>query len=157
MSTGQDVLVDKAYVRPSRLEDAEIVAKDLRAADKREIYTVTGHDKHEETLKEGLKTTEAYTICLTEGDVPCGLFGCNEEGVIWMVATDRILECKTVFIRVCKEWINYFQHKYKRLWNYVDSRNTLHLRWLKWCGFELKGVHAIGVTRQPFYYFERVA
>ena len=29
------------------------------------------------------------------------------------------------------------QDKFPVLFNYIDSRNQLHLTWLKWCGFKI--------------------
>ena len=29
------------------------------------------------------------------------------------------------------------EDKFPILFNYIDSRNKLHLTWLKWCGFKI--------------------
>ena len=57
------------------------------------------------------------------------------------------------FLRESRKVVNLLNHKYKLLWNYVDCRNELHLRWLKWCGFKFLRKINYGVNQKPFYEF----
>ena len=42
----------------------------------------------------------------------------------------------------------------KILWNFIDSRNTVHLRWIKWCGFKL--INKKYIDKIKFYEFIRI-
>ena len=43
------------------------------------------------------------------------------------------------------------------IWNYVDARNVVHIKWLKWLGFTIINKHnQFGIGRIPFYEFVKI-
>jgi hypothetical protein len=49
------------------------------------------------------------------------------------------------------------QQNYDVLFNLVDERNTLHIRWIQWCGFTFVNRHpALGAEQRPFLEFVRI-
>jgi hypothetical protein len=81
------------------------------------------------------------------------MFGVSKEGAIWLLASDDIHRIRFSFLRESRKVIDFLNQKYPKLWNYVDSRNQLHLRWLKWCGFIFLRKVNYGVNQKPFYEF----
>ena len=67
------------------------------------------------------------------------------------MATEGLREVEKPFLKQCRELVNFLAKEHKILWNYVDCRNELHIKWLKWCGFKFLRKVNYGVLNQPFY------
>lgn len=65
------------------------------------------------------------------------LFGVSN-GIIWLVATDEINNYPVRFYRMSRKIFHNLRRGYNYLENYVDARNKLSLRWLKWLGFTIE-------------------
>ena len=154
-----------AVVRDFKKSDIAPLAKNLRHADKQEMYATfgSGSDIYELLEKNTVATTVAKTIEY-KGE-PIGVFGVadgNEQnfglGWVWMVGTDRIKEIRTQFLRNCKEELEKMQGDYDILCNYVDARNKVHIKWLRWMGFTfLREVKNYGEEGRTFYEFARLS
>jgi hypothetical protein len=97
-------------------------------------------------------------------DEPLALFGVapdlrsREIGLVWMLGSDELSRYPLYVLRNSRAWIDRLHERYPVLWNCVDTRNTTHIRWLRWCGFKLvRLIEQYGVERRPFYEFERAA
>ena len=113
-------------IRKTIFEDIDFLAPRLRFEDKREILDSTGLNPYQ---------------------------ALSEDGAIWLLATPDIKRIRFSFLRESRKVVNLLNHKYKVLWNFVDCRNELHLRWLKWCGFTFLRKLNYGVNQKPFYEF----
>ena len=91
---------------------------------------------------------------------PVAIFGINDVGnnvgAIWLLATDKLKDIQYSFLRENKKVIDFLNTKYKILWNFVDCRNSLHIKWLKWCGFKFIRKTNYGVLQKPFYEIIRI-
>lgn len=149
-------------VRPAKKEDAAILAPRLRMADRREIQAATGEAPYA-VLRRSIDWSDPCYAILDHTDRVIALFGVvpdinqAEVGSIWLLGSPEIARYSMHFLRHSKTWVARLQEKYITLWNYVDARNEVHVRWLKWCGFVfLRKIDYLGVERRPFYEFERV-
>jgi hypothetical protein len=101
----------------------------------------------------------SFTI-VNPKDEPVGIFGVNNAGnnvgAIWLLATNDLSTAQISFLRQCREVVKVLNTKYKILWNFVDCRNSLHIKWLKWCGFKFINKQNYGVLNKPFYEFIRI-
>lgn len=125
--------------RPSRPEDIDDLAPRLREEDKAEVFAINGCDARQ-ALLDGFKISdECWTI--VHDDLVIGMFGVAplEEGVgaIWLLASDDLPSIRWEFLKKTRPWINHFLSKYPVLTNMVDSRNTVHVKWIKWAGFKI--------------------
>ena len=136
-------------------EDCFYLADKLRYEDKREIIASTGMPPRNALIKSYAHSQDCFTI-LDTNDVPCGIFGVSKNGGIWLLASDDIYRIRFSFLRESKKVVQFLNTKYNPLWNYVDCRNTLHIKWLKWCGFVFLRKINYGVLNLPFYEFIRV-
>jgi hypothetical protein len=155
------VPVSEVEIRPARLEDAEELAPKLRDADLREIQASV-HDKPLALLQKGIKLSEPCFAVVDGLDRVIALFGVvpdtedEDVGLIWMLASDELVDHQTRFIRESRVWIEELQGRFPVLWNFVDARNDVHIRWLLWCGFSLvQRIESYGVEKRPFLRFER--
>ena len=139
-------------IRKTISEDIEFLAPRLRYEDKREVLDSVGLTPYQ-ALTNGFNLSQ---ICLTIVDtknIPVGMFGVSEDGAIWLLASPDIKRIRFSFLRESRKVVNLLNYKYKILWNFVDCRNELHLRWLKWCGFKFLRKINYGVNQKPFYEF----
>ena len=95
---------------------------------------------------------------ITVDDVPVSVFGCAPDGVVWMMGTPGMWEPRPARV-IAKATGKYVQRWHDEfgwpdLWNWVDARNVLSARWLKWSGFEIADVDPNhGRERRPFIKF----
>ena len=139
-------------IRKTISEDIVFLAPRLRYEDKREVLDSVGLTPYQ-ALTDGFNLSQ---ICLTIVDtknIPVGMFGVSEDGAIWLLASPDIKRIRFSFLRESRKVVNLLNYKYKILWNFVDCRNELRLRWLKWCGFKFLRKINYGVNQKPFYEF----
>jgi len=141
-----------SHFRLTTLEDIKYLAPRLRFEDKREILDSSGSNPYQ-ALTRGFNLSEICLTIVDAKDIPVGMFGVSSEGAIWLLATPEIKRIRFSFLRESRKVVNLLNYKYKLLCNFVDCRNELHLRWLKWCGFKFIRKVNHGVSQQPFYEF----
>ena len=149
----------KYEIRSSVKSDIDWLAPRLRKADKAEIKAFAGVSPKDALTVSFVASTCRYTA-EWEGE-PIIMFGAGpvEEGVgaVWLLGTDMIKKVRVPFLRESKRCLEALHDEYPLLFNYVDARNTLHIRWLKWLGFTFINRHPeFGVARIPFYEFVRI-
>ena len=146
----------KLLVREAEFGDAELLAPRLRAADRQEIAAASG--EHPLTaLHHGFSLSEpAFTI---EGpDGLAGMFGVvpsGQIGVPWLLGSDDIRKHRREFLERAPLWFKAVSCTYAHLANWIDERNELHIRWIRWLGFSITGRDPhFGHEGRPFLYFE---
>tara|TARA_S200000501_G_scaffold45870_1_gene37097 strand:- start:7401 stop:7895 length:495 start_codon:yes stop_codon:yes gene_type:complete len=148
-----------SHFRLSTLDDIKYLAPRLRKADKQEIISTNGYLPYYELLR-GYKYSKIIFTIVNPKNEPVGIFGVddlgNSVGGIWLVATDELATIQIAFLKQCREVVNFLNTKYKILWNYVDCRNKVHIKWLKWCGFTFINKTNYGVLNKPFYEFIKI-
>ena len=143
-------------VRPTVLDDCEVIARDIRQADLKEC--VMNETTPLEALLDGYAHSfPCYTIVDLQTDTPVAMFGVvdpkvdmsqetlemlgidEDTGVCWMLGTDGLAKYPTQVVRHGPHWLDQIHHesKFKKLMNFVHEENILHLKWLEWCGFEV--------------------
>ena len=148
------------YTRKTRPSDIPYIAENLRAADLAEVKASSKFTPLEVLLYSFLAGKPCMTIC--KGDeTPVAMWGVTPEsdtvGRVWMLGTDELTKDKSLrlrFLREAKLHLNEILKSYAVLWNYVDARNTVHLRWIRWMGFTFVAKHPhYGEEQRPFFEF----
>jgi hypothetical protein len=148
---------DDVVVRDSVANDAIIIAHNMRPSDKDEIWA-----SHRKTPLQGLmsgyaESTLCFTVCylgkpvMMFGAVPQTFLG--DEATIWMLASNGFCKCHRKLLRYGGAFIGYMLKHYSVLTNYVDSRNQLSIRWLKWCKAQIDDAIPFGIDKLPFHRF----
>lgn len=147
-------------VHPTKPEDALLMAPRMRQADIDEVRAASGLEPLE-GLQRGIEASvECYTAWI--GNSPIAIFGISETdnksiGCVWMLGTDIIKEHRIEFLRKSIEWRDEFQNTYSVLFNNIDARNTVHIKWLQWLGFTfINHFPEYGAELRPFYQFVRI-
>lgn len=76
------------------------------------------------------------------GVVPDGMY--PEAGRIWLLGTDELVEDRVNQVRFLKEAqkeLKRMEERYQVLFNFMDARNVVHKRWLRWMGFTFIAEH----------------
>lgn len=149
------------YLRETTRDDIEYVVPRLRKADYDECLAATGKEPLEALLYSYSLEGRHYTLVSPSGEPVglCGVVKSNIEGagVVWMVATTAIMKHQMTFLRNSKEALGMLSEGYDVLFNCVDARNTVHMKWLKWMGFTFINKHEnYGAEGRPFYEFVRI-
>lgn len=149
----------KPYIRIATEKDCWFLSKNLRKEDYQEIQAVTGLPAIL-SLLSGLKISQVPLVVCNEknkiilmlGVVPNGLVG-----TIWMVGTKDLKKMSLTFIKNCKEIFKILKNNFQIIHNYVDARNILHIKWLKWMGFSFINKHNnYGIEKRLFYEFVKI-
>ena len=120
----------------------KLLVKDLRPEDEDEIKAKTGTTNIQKTLLTGFAMTD-YCRSFFVDDKIAGVYGVvasldnKDIGSPFLLCTPKIKKLKIKFLRECKNRVEEMSDKFPILFNYIDSRNKLHLTWLKWCGFKI--------------------
>ena len=148
------------HVREAKVQDAYQLLPTLRKADQQECHAYLGMSPRivlPVTVRASSKDTWAM---IGEQGECVGLFGVqpvfgvDQMGMAWLMASDHLVQnnyYKFKFLKESRTWLNLLLDKYPILGNYVDERNELHLRWLKWLGFSvIKRMERFGYEQRPF-------
>ena len=148
-----------SYFKLTTLEDIKYLAPRLRQEDKQEILAGSGLTPYE-ALLIGFKNSVVVFTIFNPKNKPVGIFGVddlgNGVGGIWLLATKDLAKIQIAFLKQCREVVKFLNTKYKILWNFVDCRNQLHIKWLRWCGFKFIRKLNRGVLQKPFYEIIRI-
>ena len=120
----------------------KLLVKDLRPEDAEEIKAKSGSNDIEKTLLKGFTMTDYCRAFFVDGEIEgiYGVVGAVDDksiGSPFLLCTTKIKKIKIKFLKECKDRVQEMQDKFPVLFNYIDSRNKLHLTWLKWCGFRI--------------------
>ncbi len=147
----------KITVRRSWVSDVEFLWPRLSAGDADEIWA-----SHHLTPKEGLELSfDRALVSLTvesNEEIIC-MLGVNpvnmldNEALIWMVVSTSFKKIGIPFLWKSRSFIETFLKSYKKLYNYVDTRHTESLRWLKFIGAKIEDPKPYGIEGLPFHYF----
>jgi hypothetical protein len=149
-------------VRRAQLDDARALAPRLREADRMEVRASSGEDPLT-ALERAVRGSQPSCAMLDESGEVLALFGVSSHparpgcGTVWMMGSDALVSRRGVFLRTSKYWVEQLHRRYAVLGNFIDARNTVHLRWLHWLGFKTgRRVERFGFEQRPFIAFCRV-
>lgn len=157
VADGHDASGATTVIRKATVDDVALIWGELRGADHREMFDRSGTDAYHQ-LTLGVELGEAY-VGLVDGKYVC-IWGISTDnglvGYPWMLATKEIEENRMVFLRHSRKVVTDWLFQFPILTNTVDARNTLHLKWLSWLGFEkVATLRNYGFGKQTFFQFIR--
>jgi hypothetical protein len=149
-------------VRLATEADAHALALDLRLEDEAEIRAMSGQ-KPLGALLHGIRFSDVPLAIQDDDGSTIGLFGVvttqqkPRVGAVWLLASPKLLKYSRRLARESRRWVETLQAQYDVLFNLVDERNTLHIRWIQWCSFTFVNRHpALGAEQRPFLEFVRI-
>ena len=151
-------------IAPAAPEHIPFIAMDMRKADRDEVWASHRHCPIE-ALEMSLTRSELAWTCLIE-DHPAFMWGVARQGSMislkgapWLLGTNLFFQAHRKlhreFLRQCPAYVDRMQERFPRLENFVHAKNTLSIRWLKWCGFTLDMDVPELINDEEFYLFWR--
>lgn len=130
----------RAEVLPLTMADIDTIEPLVRQADRDEITGALGIPMRE-AMADGIRDSskaskivvDGHTVAVF-GDAPYSLLG--GVGVPWLISTVHVERYPKAFLSVCKPEVAEMLTRHQELLNFVDVRNTVAIRWLKWLGFQ---------------------
>lgn len=125
-------------VRPSVKEDVYSLQTRLRDADVAEL-AAQGMDPSQ-ALIQGLWRSKPDCMTVELDGLPIAMYGvvpglCERFGAIWLLGSEELVR-GSFFLRNCKQELARISEDYDLLYNQVHDQNEVHIRWLRWMGFE---------------------
>ena len=144
-------------VREAVLSDALELAPKMRKLDRQEIQASHGVTPLKAlVLPFTYEKHKTFTILGTEQEGVIGMFGSTpseqdpQYGVAWLLSSEQLFNHTRQFLRECPKWIKEMGQDYKYLYNYVDVRNEVGNKWLKFLGFNLIDTVNYGYEKKLF-------
>lgn len=152
------------YTRPCRVNDIPVLADTMRPEDVAEVRAQSGSTPREALLFCFFKSKPCMTMVGRRGNV-VGMWGVvpfdDMSGRIWMLGAQAMLDDasdKRTFLRQSKLILEELHAVYPVLFNHVDARNKVHIKWLQWMGFTFIQEHPnYGAEGRPFFEFCRMS
>lgn len=113
----------------------------MRQADRDEVFASSGKTPLE-ALKYSFEKSSFVMTALVDGRAEV-MFGAAEINILngiaapWLLGTKAVEVHQVAFLRHSVEWRKKLCERYTVLRNFVDDRNKVSIRWLKWLGFRL--------------------
>ncbi len=150
-------MADKVEIRDIEEGDVAVLVRNMREHDKMEVNAATHMGLRNAVQTSVIMSTYSKTglvndelVCMW-GVCPISLL--SGSGSPWMLGTDLIKKKQRIFLRRSKPWLDDIRKDYRYLENFVDARNTLSIKWLKWLGFEMDEAEPYGIHGEPFHKF----
>lgn len=138
----------RALVRQANHLDVVWIADHMRRADIREVMAV-GKTPYE-ALRGGLVNSRRCVTIEYDG-TPVLMAGVADDmdapgifGAIWMLATDDIRKVRKFICKEGQEILRELGAGYHHIGNGVAAFNTVHIRWIRWMGFQFYNPFKIG-------------
>lgn len=137
---------DLRYVEPDVAEAwLETIAANLRQSDVDEVKASSALPPRDALFASFALSTHAYVI-LSRGGGPIAVFGAAPHplpgvGIVWMLGTDGIRREAYSIARSTRRYLDELSEAYPILWNFIDARNAVSMRWLRWGGFKVLADH----------------
>lgn len=154
----------QGYIRESVPEDCKAIAENMRKADIAEIKAAGNWEPLEAMVNGFIYSNPPLTVMRNSDDTPIAMWGVIPEfdagidkGRIWLLGTPGIKDVRVQFLRESNQWIRKVAEGYDIIYNNIDKRNKLHIRWLKWLGFTfVQEIEEYGYEGLPFFEFVRI-
>lgn len=144
----------RVRVRAAVPGDGALLAGRLRQADLAELQAAHGDEDPWRVLERGMDASEECW-CATLDGLPVALFGRSEVTIhdwrwyakVWMVGSDTVTQRPRDLLALARAWLPSLAQN-TIAWNWIDSRNTAHIRFLQHLGARLYASRAT-VLKDP--------
>lgn len=146
----------KGWLREATKQDLIDLAPRLRVEDQEEVVATSGWPP--QIVLPHFVGPNTFVIGVPESDTPEMVMGYakidEHAALIWMLSSPVIYKYPQRFAPASKAIIAKMHEHYPVLTNFIDARNTRHIKWLQWLGFKLiRRVDEFGPLSLPFYEF----
>jgi len=133
-------LAGSIEIVPACAAHIRTIARRMRQADRDEIAAASGRSPAAALAFSLRKSSQAWTAVI-DGR-PEVMFGVADLNILagigapWLLGTDSVERNYRQFVRRSVSWRDQLLGRYPVLRNFVDDRNKVSIRWLRWLGFK---------------------
>lgn len=144
-------------LRDAEYSDIKDMAPNMRRGEVDEIWAAHHFTPEEALVYSFSVSMEIYSavfmgkVVAMFGIVPRSLV--DNHALVWLLTTDGVEKMPIRFLRLSRKVIRFFHMRYKTLYNFVDSRNSQCLNWIRWSGGKVFEAQPYGVEKMPFNRF----
>ena len=146
--------------RPARKEDAAVLSMQLREQDQQELMAMHGLDvDYKKVLETAIAVSKECWVAEThDGQMIC-MFGVsvfNQDmnlGCPWLLGSDKVLKVARELIADGRFFVGQWRCQFDGLVNFVDTRNSASIRYLKKLGFMIHDAVEVGAMNKLFHPF----
>lgn len=147
--------VEISFAPVTEQDILELVER-LLPADRLEILAL-GHDP-EWAIRNSVATSDECGAIRGNGRLACLLGVCQPTALgpehrPWLLSTEEILIHRVHCLRISRLVFNRWKAKYPYMVNWVDTRHTRAVNWLRWLGMEMDPPEPHGPFGRPFHRF----
>jgi len=142
---------------PAHYDHLFWLASNIRKADRDEVGAL-GMGPYRALADSLARSIVAWTGLVD--DRPVCMWGVTPMDILlgigspWLLGADDLPKYAMTFLRLNKGYVANMLELFPTLVNFVDVRNELSIKWLKWLGFEFDSEPvAYGVWKRPFLRF----
>lgn len=142
---------------PTTLKHIVELACTMRPEDREEIWHLSRLSAGE-ALRVAYDSSSHVRTVLLNKRVVCifGMAGEGSTGHPWMLASGLLKKIRKTFLRECRVHLEEISVGRDRLYNVAWSKNTEHIRWLKWLGFTFEEPIPLGPDNEFYIPFSKV-
>lgn len=140
-------------VRVPTVDDVVEILKDVRFADRSEWYAGTGVFMPV-SVDRAIRGSD-LVLTLIEDGKPLLLWGSDVDGRLWMFATNGAVPRAVAIHRKLMPHLQELVDRYGSVFCFADCRNKVHIKWLRWMGFEELATIELGPLGLPFTTFTK--
>lgn len=130
-------------VQTATWEDAMWMSSHLRVEDVEEVWACSRRTPEDSLCLAHRYAAYSLLMRPAEGADPVAIFGISYDGtypgrgVVWLLATPEVSKHARGVLRTARGWLARFLREFPEgVHNIIDSRNALHLRWVRLLGFK---------------------
>lgn len=142
-------------IRTAVIDDVYSLCNRLRKQDSDEVKALVGLTD-ETALAASFRESDSVFVAEINEKIIC-MFGVCKNieggGFPWLLGSDDVEKVPITFIRKSRKYVKQFLNDYGFLENYVDTRNTLSVQWLRWLGFNIESPQPFGIEGRLFSRF----
>lgn len=153
--------VADVLIRPTEPGDAERLYANLRAADRAECEAYGERDL-EAVLRSSVERSVLCWTGIVNGEL-AAILGVTPLSILsgigspWMLGTEVLDRHSRILIRHTPQYIARMLEAFPHLVNFVHTKNTTSVRWLRRLGFVLHDPVPYGARGELFHFFEMKA
>ena len=144
--------------KPAIISDAVTIGFDLRPGDEAELRASRIQHPAATVVESLLNSEEVFTVHTPDGPTSIWGYARVDEtvGIPWMVARPCVKKYLKALVRHSRAFVDYMQARCPVLTNYVDTRHSESISYLRFLGFKFIREVTWGEAQIPFYEFTRI-
>ena len=145
-------------IEPTTQAHTDYITPRLRKADVEEMWSAYHIEPSLGVMLSVAVSHDTSYTGLADGEPVC-IFGVALPSLLinagrpWMLGTDKVPKHSRAFLRMSRAHVKEMSKKFPYMFNHVDARHDVAIKWLMWLGFIMEEAKPYGYEQLPFHRF----